>query len=167
MTVEHSGTNFLMRYLIGTLGLHGSGDAGKISKESTADFAHLHPSAGMLKGQPIQDGIFDSVIITLRHPYRTTQTGKLRGVRAENVADGWQHLLLEKKKYNKVMFLTIDGDPKDRFGQLMAIAEHFGKADKVEQIRAYADAWEPVNQSLTDEDRSAMQFAVTAYEKWA
>jgi hypothetical protein len=162
MTVPHSGTNFLLKFLTAVLGLHGNSDAEKVAKESSVDFAHLHPNPA----RTVQPGIFDSVIITLRHPYKSVQTGKLQGANIGQMDRGW-HLLIERQKeYKKVMFLVIDGPEEDRFVQLMAIAKHFGKEDKEEQVRAYANAWEPVNQSLTENDKQVMQFAVEAYKKW-
>lgn len=162
LSVPHSGTNFLLKFLVAVLGLDGRSDAVDITAESNVDFAHTHPNSMTA----LKDGVFGSLIITLRDPHKSTQTGKLQGASAELMADSWQALIDNASQYSKILFLVIDGPEKERFPQLMAIAEHFGKGHLSEQIKEYARDWKPVNQSLTKEDEIAMEFAVKAYKQW-
>jgi hypothetical protein len=162
MTVPHSGTHFLLKFLVATLGLDGSSALLKqFSKESNFDFIHIHPDAG---DDPT--ALCDSLIITLRNPHETVKTGKWAGNKSEQVVDSWQAMIDISDKYKKVLTLVIDGPIEKRYPQLMAIAEHFGKSHLEPQIRKYAEDWEPVNQSITESDKLNVQFAVEKYKQW-
>lgn len=162
LSVPHSGTHFVLEFLVAVLGLDGVSNAKYITAESNCDFAHTHPNS-LTK---IEGGIFDSLIITLRHPYKTTRTGKLRGASADLMVDSWQALLDASSQYSKILLVVIDGPEENRLSQLMAIAKHFNKEHLAKQVEQYANDWRPVNQSLTDEDKIAIGFAVKAYELW-
>ena len=162
MTVPQSGTHFLLKFLVGVLGLDGnSADLNQLSKESNFDFIHIHPN----KGDDPTD-LCDSAIITLRHPHKTVKTGKWAGTNSDQVAKSWKAMIAICGKYEKVLPLVIDGLKAKRFPQLMAIAEHFGKDSLEVQVKKYADDWSPVNQSITDNDIEQVRGAVEAYEKW-
>ena len=165
MTVPRSGTHFLLRFLTGVLGLDGDGSLGTVSRESNFDFCHTPPTPERMSTfRPSE--IFDACIITLRHPLKSCQSMKMKGDEITLVKSYWDALLEEQKNYNKTMFLVIDGPEEERFPQLMAIAEYFGKEHLEDAIREYANDWTPQNQSVTDEDRALMDFAVRAYEQW-
>ena len=161
LTVPHSGTHFLLKYLVAVLGLHG-GDTGGITPKSNVDFAHAHPSST----KEIPEGVYDSVIITLRHPHKSSTTGKLGGANIVQLADSWKALIDRFTEYDKKLILVIDGPKNDRYPQLMAIANHFGKSHLREAIKKYADDWSPVNQSLSKAEKDAMNFATAMYKKW-
>ena len=165
MTVPRSGTHFLLRFLVGVLGLDGDSSLATVSKETNCDFSHIHPTSAQMKRYKASE-IFDACIITLRHPFKSGQSMKMVGEKIEYVRDYWDALLEEQKNYNKTLFLVIDGPEEERFPQLMAIAEYFGKEHLEDAIREYAEDWTPQNQSMTDEDREIMDFAVRAYEQW-
>jgi hypothetical protein len=163
LTVPHSGTHFLLRFLVGKLGLDGgSGGIEDITLAHTCDFCHIHPRT--MKEVP--PGVYDSVIFTLRHPHKTVQTGKWQGVPADTVQAFWDNMLVEIEKYEKKLFLVIDGPVEDRLPQLTAIAEHFGMGHKTKQIEEYASAWAPVNQTLSDDDVNAVEIATRVYEAY-
>ncbi len=163
MTVPRSGTHFLLRFLVGVLGLDVR--SGDVTEESNVDFLHIHPSIAAFKECTPSD-FCDTCIITLRHPHETVLTDKWKGANVESAAASWGALIAEQGKYKKTLFLVIDGPESDRFPQLMAIAKHFGKTHLEGRIRKYADEWTPANPSLTEDDVNAIQFAARVYEQW-
>lgn len=160
MTVQHSGTGFLLKFLVGVLGLDGESGA-HITEQTNVDFWHTHPNPTVA----IPD-IFDACIVTLRHPYKSMTTAKFVGDKGQ-ILTAWAELIKQQKKYETTLFLTIDGPEENRFPQLMAIAKHFGKEHLEPAIREYADDWSPVNQSLTEDDLNAAIPAVAAYKQWS
>ena len=161
LTVPHSGTHFLLRFLVGVLGLEGnSGGAREMNPKSNLDFAHEHPAEAM-----DLSSVFDTCIITLRHPHKTLQTARFRGA-TESVIRAWELLIDEQENYKKTLFLVIDGPEEGRFPQLMAIAAHFNKQHLEPAIKQYADEWLPVNETLSEDDINAAVFAVRAYQQW-
>ncbi len=161
-TIPHSGTHFLLKFLVGVLGLDGrSTSLGQLSKESNFDFVHIHPNAD---DDPTD--ICDAAIITLRHPHKTVKTGKWAGNKSDQVAKSWKALIDIYEKYDKVLTLVIDGSEEKRFPQLMTLAEHFNKEHLAVSVKQYADDWSPVNESITSADVDRVQFAVERYKKW-
>ena len=158
MTVPYSGTHFILKFLVGVLGL--DGNSAMCTAESNCDFAHIHPN-----GEDISDGIFDSAIITLRHPHKSIRTAHYRGGK-EGIINSWRSMIDELEKYDTVLPVLIDGPEENHFPQLFDIAVHFGKGHLRSAVKQYADEWTPLNASLTDEDINAVEFARQAYEQW-
>ena len=159
LTVPHSGSFFLFKFLVAVLGLRGDmSSAQVITPESKVDFSHAHAKSSMV----LPEGVYDSVIVTLRHPHKSCDTGKLMGTSADQIAHSWDSLNDRLSQYKTKLFLAIDGPEENRFPQLMAIAEHFGKKDLEAEVKKYADAWEPVNKSPDVE--GALAAAVELYE---
>lgn len=184
MTVPHSGTNFLVRFLGAVLGLNGRNgvgnpDIGFVTQGTNCDFCQIHPRRKAIESwKPyVLEEHFDSVIITLRHPYLTLTSSKRRGrtfdtygddasSETEQCKDSWTTLIEEFQKYTTALTLTIDGPKENRLPELLAIARHFGKEDMIAPITKYANDWLPVNQSITEYDIQQLGDAVKAYEQW-
>ena len=167
MTAHHSGTHLLLRFLAGVLGLHEGYD--DVTKESSCDYFHLHPSTQMFK-QLAKEGkspsdLCDTVIITLRHPHKSARTGKLGGATIDQLCDIFKSLHEEKKNYKNVLYLVIDGKHEYRYPQLKAIADHFGVTDRDAAVRAFAKEWPRVNESFSESDAKRVEFATIEYER--
>ena len=131
LTVPHSGTHFIIAFLKGVLGLHGS-DA-MCSPESNFDFAHVHPNK-----DDIPSDQFEALIMTLRHPHLSIRSSNY-GKNHAYIIESWRGLIREQAKYKKKFIVTLDGSVEDRFPQLMKIAEHFGKGHLRDAVKQYSE----------------------------
>ena len=179
LTLPHSGTNFLVRFLGAALGLDGingvgNAEIGYAESGMACDFCHIHPSReslDLMLPYKLEDH-FDVAIVTRRHPKLILATEKRNnpnidaGVLADQFNADWRTLGEEAAKYSTVLYLDITGPTENRLPQLTAIAEHFGKGHMVDAIEKYAAAWKPVNQTLTIEDMDAISEVTLEYEKW-
>ena len=162
-TIQYSGTHFALKFLLGVLGLDGRSD--DVNPNSNCDFLHKHPAEGSLP-EPKPSEFCDAVIITLRHPHKIVQTGKWTGFKAEAIARSWVLFQEEINNFDIVLPIVIDGPKKNRRPQLMAITKHFGKEHLETQVNEYADAWVPVNQTLSRGDIDDVRAASLVYKQW-
>lgn len=162
LTVPHSGTHFIVYYLAGILGLDGSRGYDRGKKH----FCQVHPHE-----LPDLSG-FDSCLFTLRHPYDSASTHKTmlgRRWKPEDFSGFWDSFIETIKKFDKRLFVEIDGPKESRVSQMMAVAEFFDRAD-APGIEKYVSEWEPRNATrrqkleLTKGERSELHRAVEAYE---
>jgi hypothetical protein len=179
MTVPHSGTHFMVQYLSGVLGLVGRncvGDKsrGFVTPDEPFDYAHIHPSHRLFSTWhpwTLTD-VFDTAIVTLRHPLRSAATQKANHGQVEMTAESWEALIDEIPKYKKIVYVAIDGPKERRLPDLLKVADLFGVYH--EGIEAYAEKWIARNASpanivvrdlLSQKDVNRLRFATRKYEE--
>lgn len=172
LSLTKSGTNFAARLLSGTLGLDGNNTLSitpdhEVGKGMACDYCALHVT------QPFPDDLFDAIIVPLRHPYdilislrKVDETSDVH-----NLAAHWEVLVKEVARFEKVMFLTINGSEENRVTQVEAIRDHFGSA---RDVTKFVTEWKPAHTNsrsapppeIAIEDAAILAPAVEVYNKW-
>ena len=172
LTLTKSGSNFAARLLTCTLGLDGNQSLNitideEVDKDMACDYCALHAT------QPFPDDLFDAIIITLRHPHSVLASLKKQDETTDvnDLALNWQTLVQQVSRFDKKLFLTIDGDPSKRAAQVDAIAAHFNSSrDTSKFVSDWKPAW--VNKRnrpgppVTDVEKLVLAPAVEVYEQW-
>lgn len=177
LTIPHSGTHFLNHFLTLVLRLRGTVGVGIPNLEYLSEnnkFIQTHATKHLWDEDIIDiklTDMFDSLIVTLRHPHKSWLTHEFNGGTIEEYIDIWKCFIGEINKFDTVTFVPIDQPKSKRLSVLTKLAKVFDKP-VTKQVKAYANEWQPMHKSgrtdrkLTKAETGKLKFAVLEYDKW-